>query len=187
MNFSMSAGNAMLVPLVRERLGLDVAAVGLMSSAFSGGMLLGGVIIGWIGQVKRPTFALMAPLGGAGLAMMALSLVGQGQLALAVAAWGVVGMGVGMFNPQSGALYQRLVPDELRGRVMSVRITVAWGALPLGASLGSMVADLAGLPVMLVTFGLVIVGVATYAISSRLLRQLETEQRPAEAIARTAA
>jgi MFS family permease len=59
MNFSLSAGSAMLVPFVRERLGMDVAAVGALSSALSGGMLLGGVVIGWIGQVKNRILAML--------------------------------------------------------------------------------------------------------------------------------
>lgn len=181
MNFSLSAGSAMLVPLVRERLGMDVAAVGALSSALSGGMLLGGVVIGWIGQVKNRILAMMAPLAGSGVALIALGLVGRGQLIPAIIAWGVVGLGIGMYNPQSGALYQRLVPDELRGRVMSVRLTVAWGASPLGASLGSIVAAWAGLPVMFIAFGLVTILLAGFALSrgTRLQTQIEPAPTPA--------
>lgn len=187
MNFSLSAGSTMLVPMVRERLGMDVAAVGALSSAFSGGMLFGGVLIGWIGQVKRRVFSMMAPLAGSGLAMIGFALIGRGQLIPAMIAWGAVGLGIGMYNPQSSALYQRLVPDELRGRVMSVRLTVAWGASPLGAALGSIVAAWAGLPVMLISFGLLTVLLAGFAMSRGSRLEAQTQEVPVQRPVRSAA
>lgn len=187
MNFSLAAGSAMLVPFVRERLGMDVAAVGALSSAFSGGMLLGGVVMGWIGQVRNRILAMMAPLAGAGLALMVFGLLGHGQLIPAILAWGAVGLGIGLYNPQSGALYQRLVPDELRGRVMSVRLTVAWGASPLGASLGSIVAAWAGLPVMFISFGLITILLAGFALSRGARLQVQPEPAPVQTPIRPAA
>jgi MFS family permease len=178
-NLSLAASNAMLLPLVQERLGMDVAAVGALSSSLSAGIMLGGLVMGWIGQVKRRILALMTPLFASGLAVMALALLGRGQLLLALAAYGVLGLGIGLYVPQTGALYQQLVPDELRGRVMSVRLTVAWGALPLGAALGAVVADWAGLGAMLVGFGLVPVLIAAYALLSRAGAQTETAPAPA--------
>lgn len=187
MNFTLSAGSAMLVPFVQERLSMDVAAVGALSSAFSGGMLLGGLLIGWIGQAKNRILSMMAPLAGSGLAMVIFGLLGHGQLIPAMIAWGAVGLGIGMYNPQSGALYQRLVPDELRGRVMSVRLTVAWGASPLGASLGSIVAAWAGLPVMFLAFGLLTILLAGFALSWGARLQAQAEAEPAQAVVRSAA
>lgn len=49
--------------------------------------------------------------------MALLALVGQGQLIPAILLWGVIGVGIGMYNPQSASFYQRLVPDALRGLV----------------------------------------------------------------------
>lgn len=187
MNFSLSAGSAMLVPFVQERLALDVAAVGALSSALSGGMLLGGVLIGWIGQGRNRILSMMAPLAGSGLAMAAFGLLGRGQLIPAMIAWGAVGLGIGIYNPQSNALYQRLVPDELRGRVMSVRLTVAWGASPLGASLGSIVAAWAGLPVMFLGFGLLTILLAGFALRRGARLQSQTEVAPVPAPIGTAA
>jgi hypothetical protein len=50
-----------------------------------------------------------------------------------------------MWNVVTVSLRQRVVPDELLGRVNSAYRMIGWGMIPLGALAGGFVAQLGGL------------------------------------------
>jgi len=50
------------------------------------------------------------------------AILRPGQILVAAALLVVCGVGLGMFNPQNQALFQRLIPLEMQGRVASVRL-----------------------------------------------------------------
>lgn len=170
-NLAMGASNSMLVPLVSEQMKLDAGAMGMMTSALSAGMLVGGLIAGRLPATAPVRFTMLIPLAVGGLSLMAFSTLGVGALPMAMVLSALTGLGIGLYNPQSGALYQRLVPEQLRGRVMSVRLTVAWGALPLGSFLGALLADALGLQSMFAIMGLVPVLVAMVAMRHPALQK----------------
>jgi predicted MFS family arabinose efflux permease len=49
------------------------------------------------------------------------------------------------WNVATVSLRQRIIPDRIRGRVNSVYRLARWGALPIGAALGGVIASTAGL------------------------------------------
>lgn len=55
------------------------------------------------------------------------------------------------WNIVTVSLRQRIVPDELLGRVNAGYRLVAWGTMPLGAGLGGIIANTAGVPAALLT------------------------------------
>jgi hypothetical protein len=60
-----------------------------------------------------------------------------------------------LWNMVAMSTRQRLVPDEMRGRVESAYRCISWGALPVGAILGGGLAEAFGLRVpLLVAAGL---------------------------------
>jgi predicted MFS family arabinose efflux permease len=64
-------------------------------------------------------------------------------------------------NVATSSLRQRLVPSRLLGRVSGAGTTIAYGAMPLGALLGGLVAELLGLrALMLAVPGFLVVAVA---------------------------
>lgn len=172
-NFATSATNNMMVPFVREQLNGGADAVGWITSAMTGGVLLGGLLIGWLGEPKRRRIGLLLPGIVGGVAVVSLSLLGEGQVLPAMLLIGLNGLQIGYFNPQNSALYQRMVPDNLRGRVMAVRLTLAWGIMPFASFLGSLVAEQTSLPTMHLTFGLVPLAVGLIFLRSRSLQALE--------------
>lgn len=179
-NFMWAGWNSMMVPFVVERLGAGAGVTGLPPAAISAGILAGGVLTGWAGDRWRNRFALLVPVICAGFAVMGLSVVGRGGVLPMVLLVAVLGLAMGIFTPLASALYQRLVPDDLRGRVMAVRVTLAFSAQPLGAFIGALIADRAGLPSMLLVFGLVGVVVNLAALFSPAFSVME---RPADGMA----
>lgn len=184
-NFNSAAGGAMLVPIVRDQLGAGAAAVGALISAAGGGMLAGSLLAGWKGEWRRRRLSMTVPLIIAGLTSVAMSAVGVGGLPVAMVLWAAGGFTMSFFTPQSMALFQSLVPDDLRGRVMAVRLTVAWGVMPVGAFFGALVAEAAGVEMMQLIFGLVPVLAALAAMGSAPLRSLDRDTAAPTATAAT--
>lgn len=56
----------------------------------------------------------------------------------------VVGLGIGVANSHAITVRQLATPDQLRGRVNSAYRLISWGAIPVGASLGGVVAAALG-------------------------------------------
>jgi hypothetical protein len=51
-----------------------------------------------------------------------------------------MGFGIALANVHNASLRQSAVPDRLQGRVNASYRLVSWGALPLGATLGGLLA-----------------------------------------------
>jgi MFS family permease len=70
-------------------------------------------------------------------------------------------------------LLQKLVTDQMRGRVMSMFILSFVGTMPIGNLIGGVVSQRFGAPVALAAGGLaIIVYVTIVAISNKRLREL---------------
>lgn len=120
-------------------LGGDVRTNGLLLAARGLGALSGALLIASLGQrVAR------GRLWTIGSFVMPLAMVGfawarwlPASLALLVC----LGWGFMVVANSSNALVQTRVPDELRGRVMSVYTLIFFGGMPLGSLLAGAVAE----------------------------------------------
>lgn len=142
-NFLFAGVFAMLVLLVRHRLGVGSAGYGLILAVGAAGALLGSllterlvriagrrrILAGWL-LVQAGVWALMA---------MATSAVAVAVL-----------LAVGWFTAMTASvattsLRQELVPTHLLGRVTSVFRMLSWGTMPFGALAAGFIASAAGL------------------------------------------
>ena len=125
-------------------LGGDVTTNGLLLSARGVGSLAGALMIAYLGsRVLRGKIwtigSLVMPFG---LMIFALFDVLPVSLVMLV----VIGWALMSVVNISNALVQTHVPDELRGRVMSVFILVFQGSIPIGALLTGWLAEKIGAP-----------------------------------------
>ncbi|MEV5428049.1 MFS transporter [Streptomyces sp. NPDC052701] len=149
-----SATFSMLVLLSHRTLGLGGAGYGLLLAAGS----LGAVAGSWLAPRaadRLPALRLARwSLAASGAAYAALGLARHPVLAaLALAANGVFMMG---WNIPVMSLRQRLTPEDLQGRVMSVSRLCAWGSMPVGATLGGLLAEALSVPAVFVVCGTVL-------------------------------
>ncbi|MDX2591997.1 MFS transporter [Streptomyces sp. WI03-4A] len=149
-----SATFSMLVLLSARALGLSGTGYGLLLAAGS----LGAVAGSWLAPraadrlstVRLARWSLVA----SGAAYVALGLGRQPVLAaLALAANGVFMMG---WNIPVMSLRQRLTPEDLQGRVMSVSRLCSWGSMPIGATLGGLLAEALSVPAVFEVCGTVL-------------------------------
>jgi MFS family permease len=91
-----------------------------------------------------------------GATVIGIALIGVGisrnifvtLVLMAALGWGVIAMAA-----TANTLIQLIVPDELRGRVMSLYVTVFAGATPIGGLISGAIAALAGVQAALIFGG----------------------------------
>ncbi len=140
-----------LVPiLARDVLGAGPKGYGFLMAVSGLGAFLGGLALAYR-LTRRPPMPSF--LGGLALfltGLLALSLVRNYYLALVAMAL----MGVGMVTQLStgNSLLQLNVPDQMRGRIMSLFSLIIIGSVPLGSMLYGTVATYLG-PSLAMTLG----------------------------------
>jgi len=156
-----------LVPtLARNVLHGDSSQYGLLMSCMGAGALLGSVGLATFGGRGLQTRAILAGAVCLGLGEIALFFVkGWGLSGLALF---VCGAAMATFSASSNTIIQWSVPDELRGRVMSVHSLVFGGTTPFGAFISGTLAQRLGASV---TFG-IIGGVAVLSAAVMWLSRL---------------
>ena len=135
-----------LLPLFsRSALGLDSGGYGALFATMGAGSLLGSLMLAFATS-QRPMVRLIVG-GGAAFLIMAFIL---GFVRVPAAAFLLVG-GIGfasmlMVNTINVTI-QNSIPDAMRGRVMSLYVTVFAGSAPIGGLLAGVMAQAWGAPV----------------------------------------
>lgn len=151
-NMSSIAIWTMMVPFVREVLHLNAAALGTLTTTSALGTLTGLAIISLLGEIKRRRIVMLCSLAAMGFFNAILGLVHSFPVALAVLfAAGAAGP---FFGSLSSSLHGKLVPGHLQGRVNSIRFLIGGGLQPVGALAGGALAQLYGVPVLILAAGL---------------------------------
>lgn len=161
-NLGYAAASAVLVLYAQDHLGLDDVGFGFLLAAAAVGGVAGTLLSGWVVRRVGRRAAVLAAVW-----LMAATLVGMGAIPNAF----VVGVlfsahavGVEVWNVVAVSYRQAVVPDELLGRVMSGYRVIAFGAFPLGAAAGGVIARATSVRVPLVVGGLWIAGLLPYLI-----------------------
>jgi MFS family permease len=148
----------MLLPVfARDILEVGPRGLGALLSASGAGALAGGIALAAIGsRVRRGPLLLFSSLGfAAAVVAFALSRSFSASLFLLAAA----GFAMILNNATVNALLQSLVPDALRGRVMSVYVFMFLGMAPLGSLQAGALARWIGAPLALTAGGIALAAV----------------------------
>jgi DHA3 family macrolide efflux protein-like MFS transporter len=146
--------------LVTRHFGGGVIQLAQLQSLFGVGVVLGGVLLGVWGGFKRRIVTVMSALFLEGIGFAAMGGLPAAQFWLAVGAAGVVGVMNSISNGALTAVIQAAVPHEMQGRVMSILISGATAASPLGLAAAGPLADRFGVPLWYVLAGAVMVAVS---------------------------
>jgi len=132
-----------LVPLLaRDVLHQDAHGFGLLMTAVGVGAVAGAVVLASLGSERPPVILLIASALVLGVAAMTMS--GVSRFGLAMALLGVMGFFGMLFMTGANTTVQLTVPDELRGRVMSLHTLMFAGMTPFGAFLVGAVTEALG-------------------------------------------
>ena len=153
----VSGGLAVLTVVIAfEVLGTGDAGTGWLNAAIGLGGLLGALLAGPITMGRR----LEVPLAVGGVTLgVGIILVGQSSVLLAaLAAMAVATAGMLLLEVVATTIFQREVPDSIRGRGIGAMDTLTVSAYALGAFLAPVLADALDPVVVLLGFGVMMVG-----------------------------
>lgn len=165
---------AILAPFrIRDQLHLSAAVFGLVMAALGGGAVLGALAWSrWGGQVQWRARWICGGLVAFGVAIAGLALATSAVILAVIAAVG--GAGFMTAEVLSQALWIRLVPDAVRGRVMAVSSTLAMAANPVGHGLAGVMGATIGVVPGLLAGGTAIIAVTAAAYAFTPLSTLNT-------------
>ncbi|MGW6269381.1 MFS transporter [Streptomyces sp. NPDC055060] len=133
-----------LMPLyAKEAMELGPQQYGILFSALGIGGLAGTVAVGRVNRVLGARRAMFADLIGT-TAMVALPALTTDIWAVAAGAF-LGGMGGTLWTVNARTITQRMVPDGMLGRYGAAARLFNFGAMPLGAALVGLLAELGGM------------------------------------------
>jgi MFS family permease len=140
--------------------------------AFSGvGAVCGALVVAWLGRFRHMGRALLATQGAFGALVTAFAVSRIGWLSDGLLFF--TGATLLMTFSMTSSLVQLIVPDNLRGRVMSIYMVAFRGGMPLGSLAAGYVASRTSAPLVLGVNGVLIFCVAVYfTIRSHGVREL---------------
>lgn len=138
-SFAGAATNAVFVVLATERFGLSPVGYGLLVSVDAiASVTMSFFVARFIRRTSHSTsmrFAIVCFVVAA--LLLGLSTVATVAFVAAI----INGLADPSWNIVSGTVRQRLVPDEVFGRMMTAYLFVAWGMKPVGGMVGGFVAE----------------------------------------------
>jgi MFS family permease len=167
MNFTV-----LMPALARDVLGTDASGYGFLMAASGLGALTAAL---WIASGRRSRPILIG-IGGLVLGAVEVALGFSRIYPLSLVAMLLVGIGSVSMTATANATVQLHVPDQLRGRVMSVYMTIFVGSTPIGSLIVGAIASRFGTDVAVSLGGALSAAAALYAIVW-LRRILATDRR----------
>lgn len=163
-NFAGAAREAVLVLYATTAMGLSARGFGLLLGAFAAGSLLGSLVAARVHRRFAARRILLVAFVGAA-ALIGVPTLTADPYAVG-AAFLVSGAAVVVANVVVVSMRQAVTPDALLGRVTSGFRVVGWGAKPLGAIAGGVLAQVLGVRAVFAVVGLFAVVVLAAVMSS---------------------
>ena len=146
------------------------AGYGLLNAAHGVGALVGTLTVATIAhRIWRPGTTLLVAAAALGVALMVFAVAPMLGLALCMLV--LVGFSNTFSLTQVSTVLQREVPDQLRGRVMSL-YALCWNLLPLGGLLAGVLAAAVNARFAVLVGGVMVTGNALLLLTSRRLRAI---------------
>jgi MFS family permease len=158
-----------LLPIYADQyFGAGSAGYGLLNAAHGAGALIGTLTLATIAhRILRPGTTLLVTAALLGLELVVFSR--SPGLGLALPMLLLVGFSSTFYLTQVTTLLQHRVPEQLRGRVMSL-YALCWNLLPLGGLLGGALAAAVDARFAVMFGGVMVTANAALLLTSRRLR-----------------
>ena len=152
----------------------DPNTLSQMMAALGTGAVVGALIVAWLGTFKKMGVTLLSVIIAFGGLIAAFALTPVGMISYIILFF--IGVSLLIVFSLTASLVQLTVPDELRGRVMSIYLMAFRGGMPLGSLVSGYV--VASIPwattesVIAVNGGLLALVATYFLIRSHSIREL---------------
>ena len=160
-----------LLPIYADRyFGTGSTGYGLLQASHGVGALIGTLILATIARrILRPGTTLLVTAACLGIELMLFSRSPGMWMAAPMLA--LVGFSTTFYLTQVTTLLQMKVPEQLRGRVMSI-YALCWNLLPLGGLLGGVLAAAVDARFAVMVGGAIVTANAVALLTSKRLRMI---------------
>lgn len=134
-----------LMPIfARDILKVGAKGLGYVMAANGLGAVTGALLVAYLAHVVRKDFLIKLGMTTFGLALIVFAF--SRNVYLSMAALAVAGVAFLTSNSAINTSLQSIVPNEIRGRVMSLFVWSFMGLMPIGNLLGGWIAHMIGAP-----------------------------------------
>ena len=141
----------------------DPETLSRMMTALGSGAVTGALVVAWLGQFERMGLTLLQVLALFGLLVAAFASLPTGPWSYLVLF--LAGSALLIVFSLTASLVQLAVPDELRGRVMSIYLTAFRGGPPLGSLASGLLTRFAPAHAVVAADGVLLALVAAYFLA----------------------
>ena len=149
------------------------AEIAAVQAAFGLGMLLGSLLLGQFGKLRKRVLAMCLALVAMGAMLMVSSILPPSWYFFLVALTAVSGMLFPMMTSPFFAMLQTLIPSGMLGRVTALVKSVITLATPLGLLIAGPVSELFGVDVWFKISGIFIIVLGFVCIALPSIRRLD--------------
>jgi DHA3 family macrolide efflux protein-like MFS transporter len=166
----LSAPTAFLTPLqVARNFGEEVWRLSSIEIAFSVGMILGGILIGFWSGFKNRMYTMA--LAGFLFSVEAVGLGVVHNFWIYIAIMATAGLTVPFYNTPSMVLLQTKVEPAFMGRVMSAFTMISSIMMPIGMLIFGPLADIVSIDLLLIVTGVLLFVMIFPFLASKQLRE----------------
>jgi MFS family permease len=152
----------------------DIGLYSRMMAFVGAGSVTGALIVAWLGRFRRMALMLLIVEVAFGILVVAFAL--SRTLWLSELLLFAAGTAVMMVTAMTTSLVQLIVPDHLRGRVVSIYMVAFRGGMPLGSLASGYAASIAGAPTVLAVNGTLVSLAGLYFLTSTRLAGLNADR-----------
>ncbi|WP_285767507.1 MFS transporter [Peribacillus sp. SI8-4] len=155
----LGVGVTMVVnlPYITKELSGSYAEYGYFMASFPLGYVIGSMVVGKINHKSRRGVMLGALVIG-GLTFISLGF--NQSIAFALITETIAGVAMAFFGVHNRTIFQQTVPNQLMGKVSSVRLFIIRGVMPLGVLAGSFLSETWGIRPLYMVIGFMISAVS---------------------------
>lgn len=166
--FILAAPAAFLTPLqVARSFGDDVWRLTAIEIIFSGGMMVGGILIASWGGFKNKVHTMVLSNLLIGVFTFALGVIPVFWIYLVFMA--LIGVVIPMFNTPAMVLIQQKVEEDFLGRVFGVMSMIASIMMPIGMLVFGPVSDFIRIEWLLIGTGVLLIVQSSFMLGSKVL------------------
>lgn len=169
--FALGVTSVLNLPFVVNELHGSSFQYGLFIAGYPLGYFFGSLLAGRQKELKRRRIVMIGSLLIGGSTFIALAFTQDIWLAVIIEL--LAGVTGPFFHVHSNSLFQRIVPNNLLGRVLSVRLLIIRTAMPLEILLGSRFSEIWGVRPLFALIGVIICFVSLLGLTLPYFRFLD--------------
>lgn len=159
--FGVGVTMVVTLPYITTELSGSYAEYGYFMASFPLGYVIGSLLVGKIAYKSRRVLILGALVIG-GLTFIVLGF--NESIIFGVVTEIIAGIAMAFFSVHNMTIFQQTVPNELMGKVASVRLFIIRGAMPLGVLVGGVLSEQWGIRPLYYLIGTIICSVSLLGI-----------------------